>query len=167
MNRSCLGLAGIALVVAMITTACATGISEQAQSQVTYTGAFEQVQQEPDKYTGETVIWGGKIIKTQPGDNQTEMVVLQLELGSQDRPKDNDDSKGRFLARSMKFLDPALFPPGTLITVVGRLIGPEERLIGKMAYQYPVIEIIEAKKWPATGDGSPRFHFGIGVGTHF
>lgn len=167
MNRSYFGLAGTVLIAAMITVACAAGISQQAQSQVTYTGAFEPVQQQPEKYTGEIVIWGGKIVETQPGEGRTEMVVLQLELGANDRPQDNDSSKGRFLARSTQFLDPALFPPGTLITVVGRLAGAQERLIGKMAYQYPVIEIVEVKKWPVKADGSPRIQFGIGVGTHF
>lgn len=153
--------------VAMIAMSCAAGISEQSQSQVTYMGTFAELQQAPEKYTGETVMWGGKIVSTQPNDGNTEMVVLQLALGSQDRPQDNDQSQGRFLALSAQFLDPALFSPGTLITVVGRMQGAQKRLIGQMAYHYPVIDIIEVKKWTANTDASPRFHFGIGVGKSF
>ena len=93
--------------------------------------------------------------------------MLQLEIGTQDRPTDNDQSQGRFLIRSAEFLDPAIFPQGTLITVVGRLQGSETRLIGEMPYTYPVIDVIEIKKWPPNSDPSPRFHFGIGIGTHF
>lgn len=166
MNQLNYVVSGVALIVLM-TLSCAAGISEQAQSQVTYMGTFAQVQQQPAKYMGETVMWGGKIVQTQPRDDNTELVVLQLELGGQDRPQDNDKSQGRFLARSTQFLDPALYPPGTLITVVGRLQGAEERPIGKMAYQYPVVDIVEAKKWPVNTDRSPRFHFGIGVGKTF
>jgi outer membrane lipoprotein len=167
MNRSYIGLCAITLWVAMLTMACTAGISEQAQSQVTYMGAFAQLQQQPEKYANETVMWGGKIVQTQPGETTTELVVLQLDLAGQDRPQDNDNSQGRFLARTTQFIDPALFPPGTLITVVGRVQGAEKRLIGQMAYQYPVIGIVELKKWPASTGDSPRFHFGIGVGTHF
>ncbi len=166
MDRTWVSWCGLATMV-MAVLSCAAGVSEQARSQVTYMGTFAQVQAQPQTYTGETVMWGGKIVQTQPGNNQSELMVLQLELGSQNRPQDDDSSQGRFLARSKQFLDPALYPPGTLITVVGRLTGSEERLIGKMAYQYPVVDIIEAKKWPNDTDNSPRFHFGIGIGKTF
>jgi outer membrane lipoprotein len=150
-----------------ILTACAGGISPQARSQISYFGPFSEVQQEPQKYVGEAVLWGGKIIETQIKDGATDLVVLQLELGGQDRPRDDDQSHGRFLIRSAQFLDPALYPQGTLVTVVGRLKGAETRLIGQMPYAYPVIDPTEIKKWPAAIDSSPRLHFGIGIGTHF
>jgi outer membrane lipoprotein len=155
------------LFMIFLCMSCAGGISRQARSQITYFGSFSAVQQEPQKYAGETVLWGGRIIDTQVSNGVTEIAVLQLELGSQDRPQDNDQSHGRFLIRSAQFLDPALYPQGTLITVVGRLEGSENRLIGEMLYSYPAVEPAEIKKWPAGNDSSPRFHFGIGIGTHF
>ena len=112
-------------------------------------------------------MWGGKIVDTLAGEKSTELVVLQLGLGSQNRPRDNDRSQGRFLVRSSQFLDPAVYPQGTLITVVGLVKGAETRPIGQMAYRYPVMDIIEIKKWRPSTDSSPRFHFGIGVGTRF
>lgn len=155
------------LGVILALTACAGGISKKTQSQITYFGSFDAVQQQPEKYQGETVMWGGKIIETLSSEKASEMVVLQLGLGGQNRPQDNDQSKGRFLIRSSRFLDPALYPQGTLITVVGPLKGAETRPIGQMDYHYPVMDVIEIKKWqPGTND-SPRFHFGIGIGTHF
>jgi outer membrane lipoprotein len=157
------------LCFAMITAivACAGGISKQSQSQVTFFGPFSAVQQQPEKYRGETVMWGGRIINTLPGEKTTELVVLQLGLGSQNRPKDNDQSQGRFLVHSSQFLDPAIYPQGALITVVGPVKGAESRSIGQMTYRYPVVNLIEIKKWQSATDTSPRFHFGIGVGTHF
>ena len=154
-------------LLAFVCISCAAGMSEQARSQVTYMGTFAQVQQQPERYKGETVMWGGKIVEAQPGNNTSELVVLQLALSGQDRPKDNDQSQGRFLVRSNQFLDPALYPPGTLVTIIGRVQGSEKRLIGKMAYDYPVIDMVEVKKWPVSSDSSPRFHFGIGVGKTF
>lgn len=151
----------------LVFTACASGISEQARSQVTYFGPFDAVQQQPEKYQGETVMWGGKIVDTLPGETLTELVVLQLGLSGQNRPQDNDQSQGRFLVRSQQFLDPAVYPQGTLITVVGPVKGAETRPIGQMDYRYPVMDVIEIKKWQPSTDSSPRFHFGIGVGTRF
>jgi outer membrane lipoprotein len=155
------------LTAVFLITACAGGISQQARDKITYFGPFAAVRQEPQKHVGEIMLWGGRIIATQVDEGVTEIVVLQQELGSRDRPQDNDQSQGRFLIRSHKFLDPALYPAGMLVTVVGRLQGTETRLIGKMPYVYPVVDPIEIKKWPAGVDSSPRIHFGIGIGTHF
>ncbi len=155
------------LFLVLILGACAGGISQQARAQITFVGPFSDVLQDQAKYQGQTMLWGGKIIETQAKEGVTDIVVLQLELGSSDRPRDDDQSHGRFLIRSSRFLDPALYPPAALITVVGRLQGSENRPIGQMPYTYPVIDPIEIKKWPAGVDPSPRFHFGIGIGTHF
>lgn len=159
------GIACLALVLTAL--GCATGISKEIRSQVTYTGDFAELQQHPDQYTGKTVIWGGKIIQSQILASGTELMVLQLELDSADRPQDDEQSKGRFLVHSDQFLDPALYPQGTLITVVGPLRETQERLIGQMTYRYPVITVLEIKKWPVQYDTSPRIHFGIGVGKTF
>jgi outer membrane lipoprotein len=147
--------------------ACSAGISKQARSQITYFGSFDAIQQHPEKYRGETVLWGGRIIDTLPGPKSTQLVVLQLELNRQDRPQDNDQSHGRFLVHSDRFLDPAVYSRGTLVTVVGTLKGVESRAIGQMTYRYPVIDVVEIKKWQPSEDDAPRFHFGIGIGTRF
>jgi outer membrane lipoprotein len=155
------------LAVALSAMGCATGISKEVRSQVNFAGDFAELQQHPDQYTGQTVILGGKIIQSQILSSGTELLLLQLELDSVDHPQDNDQSKGRFLVHSDQFLDPALYPQGTLITVVGSLKETQERLIGQMTYRYPVITVLEIKKWPVQNDTSPRFHFGIGVGKTF
>ena len=155
------------LWLVVILTACGGGISRQAREQVTYTGSFAELQQAPARYRGAMVLLGGRVVQTLAKEDATELLVLQLEIGSRDRPVDNDQSQGRFLVRSARFIDPAIFPPGTLITVVGRLTGSETRPIGEMPYIYPVIEPVEMKKWPAGSDAPARFHFGIGIGTHF
>lgn len=161
------GRAAVFLSLVLMLTSCAGGISRQARDQITYDGPFADVQRDPARYKGETLLLGGKVIETSTRAGATEMVVLQLEIGTRDRPKDNDQSQGRFLVRSAQFIDPAIFPQGTLITVVGRLQGSETRLIGEMSYTYPVMDIREIKKWSPVSDPSPRFHFGIGIGTHF
>ena len=146
---------------------CAGGISTQARSQVTYSGPFTDVQQNPDGFQGQTVIWGGRVIEIQNRDGITEIAALQLALDSKYRPTDNDSSQGRFLIRSTEFMDPVIYPPGTLITVVGRLQGAENRLIGEMDYRYPVIDMVELQKYDPQQNTKPRINIGIGVGTTF
>lgn len=147
--------------------ACAGGISKQARSQVTFTGAFRDVLANPTGFQGQTVIWGGKVIEIQNQGGLTEIVALQLELDSKYRPTDSDRSQGRFLIRSAQFFDPVIYPPGTFITVVGRLQGTENRVIGEMPYQYPVIDVVELQKYKPTEKSKPQLHIGIGVGTTF
>jgi outer membrane lipoprotein len=146
---------------------CGGGISEQVRSQVTYSGSFQNLQQDPEKLLGATVIFGGKIIATDPQTPHTDLLVLQLALDHSDRPEDGDRSEGRFIIRSRQFVDPALYPKGTLITIVGQLEGSEERLIGQMPYRYPVIVPLEIHKWSPRTDTGPRFHIGIGIGKTF
>lgn len=146
---------------------CASGISRHARSQVTYHGSFSALQVDIDRHRGEVVMLGGKVIETQGGQPTSEMTVLQLPLDGRGRPEDGDRTEGRFLLRSTGFLDPALYEKGTLVTVVGTVIGGESRLIGSFAYDHAVVEILEIRSWRGRQGTSPQFHFGIGVGTSF
>lgn len=155
-------------VVAALMGGCATGISAQARSQVTYHGTFQQLSADPARHRDEVVLTGGKIIETNVEQAGGEIVVLQLQLDRSDRPLDDDRSAGRFLIRLDHFVDPALYPQGKLIAVVGRVRGAETKLIGQLPYRYPVVEPIEIKTWPVADVSSgPRFHIGFGIGTSF
>ena len=154
-------LFGIGFV--LLAAGCTKGISKQAQSQVTYSGTFAELQEKPGDHAGEVVLLGGKIIETQVISEYSEITVLQLPLGGGDRPRIEDQSEGRFLIRSKQLLDPALYTEGTAITVVGKLVGKEARKVGEFKYVYPVLEPIEIKLWPKDRVGGPDVHFGIGV----
>ncbi len=47
-----------------------------------------------------------------------------------------------------EFLDPAVYAPGRRITVVGEVVGEEERKIGEVPYRYPVIKVERIRLWP-------------------
>ncbi len=155
----------VAICLILFILGCATGISHQTRSQVTYEGTFAALQKAPAKHTGEIIMFGGKVIETKGSQTSSEITVLQLPLDTRHRPKDGDQSQGRYIVQSEEFLDPAIYQAGSLLTVVGRVTGSELRSIGGFQYVYPLVEAIEIKPWPATGRKSPSFHFGIGVGT--
>ncbi len=151
----------------MLVTGCATGISQQSRSKVTYAGTFSDLQKTPDAYKGEVLILGGKILETNISSTLSELTVLQLALGNNDRPVNLDQSDGRFLVQSKQFLDPEIYQKGMLLTVVGILKGSKVQAIGGFDYVYPLVEPIEIKLWPKEMQTGPRFHFGLGVGTVF
>jgi outer membrane lipoprotein len=164
MNRNAI-CAGLLL---LLLAGCASGLSPGAKALVTSTDPFSALQAEPDRYMGETVLLGGRILETTPSPTATELIVLELPLDRQDRPKQQANSQGRFIVQATEFLDPALYTPGALLTVVGTLVGSETRAIGGFDYRHPRLLPTEIKLWPATPAGtSPAFHFGVGVGTHF
>lgn len=151
----------------MLVIGCATGISQQARSKVTYAGTFSALQKTPDAYKGKVVMLGGRIIEANASSHLSELTVLQLAIGTSDRPKISDKSEGRFIVQSKQLLDPAIYEKDMLITLVGTLKGSKVLPIGDLKYTYPIVEPIEIKLWPKGIQTQPVFNFGIGVGTTF
>jgi outer membrane lipoprotein len=146
---------------------CAGGISRQSRSMVTYKGSFSALQKAPDKYRGEVVILGGRIIETKISSPLSELIILQIPLNSSGQPVDPDQSQGRFIVQAEKILDPEIYRKDMLITVVGTLNGSKTLSIGGFNYNYPLVESIEIKLWLKNGRSRPSVHFGFGIGTSF
>ena len=151
----------------MLVMGCAAGISQQSRSKVTYTGTFSALQKTPDVYKGEVIMLGGRIIETKASSPLSELIVLQLALGSSGQPVNSDQSEGRFIVQSKQLLDPAVYQKDMLLTVVGTLKGSKVLPIGDLEYTHPLVELIEIKLWPKGMQTRPIIHFGIGVGTSF
>ena len=155
------------IFLTFIVMGCTVGISQQARSKVTYSGSFSALQKTPDVYKGEVVMLGGRIIEAKASSPLSELTVLQLAIGTSDRPKNSDKSEGRFIVQSKQLLDPAIYEKDMLVTVVGTVKGSKVLPIGDLKYTYPIVEPIEIKLWPKGMQTQPVFHFGIGVGTTF
>ncbi len=102
----------------------------------------------PDGCKGATVIWGGSILKTENTDEGTEITVLEAPLDRCYRPERLLASRGRFIAGTNGFLDPAVYKPGRRVTVAGRIVGLETRPLGKTQYAYPLVDIHQIHIWP-------------------
>lgn len=64
----------------MFVMGCATGISQQSRSKVTYKGTFSTLQKTPDAYKNEVIMLGGRIIEAKISPPLSELFVLQLAL---------------------------------------------------------------------------------------
>jgi outer membrane lipoprotein len=63
------------------------------------------------------------------------------------RPRDTDQSGGRFLACASGFYDPAVYEKGREITVVGLVEAPETRRIGEYEYQCARVKAEHVYLW--------------------
>lgn len=137
-------VAGLYLFTAL---GCAYPISKQLREEVDKNLTFPIVQQDPTAYVGSTVIWGGEIIKTTNLTDGTEILILDTPLDYQGMPRDAEFSRGRFMAKSSQFLDPALYKNGKKITVAGEIMGQETKPLGKTEYIYPAIRVKQLHLW--------------------
>ncbi|MGH8192700.1 MAG: Slp family lipoprotein [Rhodanobacteraceae bacterium] len=93
------------------------------------------------------VRWGGKLIQTEPRQQQTCFFVLAEPLDSQARPERGAQSMGRFVACKQGFYDPEVFAKGREITVTGTLDGTIQHKIGQFDYTYPRVEANNVYLW--------------------
>lgn len=99
---------------------------------------------------GTKVRWGGEIIKTEPGEQETCFYLLSRQLDSQARPKSGDsgENQGRFVACRQGFYDPEVFVRGREVTVTGTLHGTVSQKVGDYDYAYPRVEADVVYLWP-------------------
>jgi outer membrane lipoprotein len=166
--QSTLAVTSLFLVFAFLLFGCsATG--RQTSHKVNHEKIpFPAILASPQTYEGRVVRLGGVIITTENLEEDTILEILEKPLNWQGRPKEGDESGGRFKVVFREFLDQAVYRPDRPVTVVGEITGVETGTIGEAIYHFPLLSGKDIRLWKERGyyDG-PRFHIGIGVGTSF
>lgn len=131
-------------------SACTTtpAISNQFRQQANLTVDYLDIRLEPEAHAGQKVILGGYILEVFNRPQQSHLLVLQAPLDSRSEPMSRDLSKGRFMIRTARFLDPEVYSPGRKVTVGGVVAGTERQQIGEIDYAMPVVESRELTLWP-------------------
>lgn len=144
-------------------SACAAVFPEAVLRQVDRDIPMADAARDPDAFKGKGVLWGGTVLSTRNLAQTTEMQVLERPLDG-DRPDlGGSSSAGRFLVVFDGFVDPALYPPGTAVTVAGRVSGKRSIPMDEVEIVVPVLDAIDVHVWrPET---PPDVHFGFGFGT--
>jgi outer membrane lipoprotein len=135
---------------ALLASACAGSkvIPPDLQEQIDSSVSFRDIQASPQALQGRTVLLGGEVLAARRLQEGVELEVLQLPVTDDDPPTERrTESQGRFLAIDRAAADPASFPPGTKITVVGAVAGEETRRLDESSYRYPVIEMKHLYVW--------------------
>lgn len=149
------------LVILFLTAGCAPPFPKEMMNRVDGKVSFQELKTAPEKFKGTWVMLGGMIVAARNTKEGTLIEILQKPLDTDGRPLDTDSSEGRFLVQSETFLDPAVYHPGRLATVVAEVIGRKEQPLDEIVYSYPLLIMKAQHLWgPSTG---PRFFFGVGV----
>jgi outer membrane lipoprotein len=128
-------------------TACGPTLSKQFREKAVPPVLFNELLGDPNAYEGRNVILGGYILEVKNEPDGSLLTILQAPLDFQNRPHSRDKSKGRFLVRTDKFMDPEIYKKDRKLTVGGKIAGVSAQPLGDHMYQYPVIVIEELNLW--------------------
>jgi outer membrane lipoprotein len=158
-------IASIILAVFLL-AGCASVISSKSRKLVDRSVSFTDLLNDPARYNGHFVMLGGGIVTLWNKSNGAdELELVQLKINDRGEIVDATVSEGRFFAMSSTFLDPAIYQPGRLVTLVGEVQGTKTVQIGERESVYPVLLIKELHLWkPEELYGPPPLRFGVGVG---
>ena len=135
------------LLVYSSLTACAPALSKQFREKALPPVSFNELLSDPNTHKGRNVILGGYILEVKNEPVGSQLTMLQAPLDFQNRPHSRDKSKGRFLARTDKFIDPEIYKKERKLTVGGMVAGISAQPLGDRIYRYPVIEVEELYLW--------------------
>ncbi|SFM93840.1 Slp family lipoprotein [Thermodesulforhabdus norvegica] len=138
-----LALAGFTVIVGCASYVLTPGLVERSEPV-----SFRELLRNPGMYRGKTVILSGIILECRVVSDGTVCEILQVPAKPGSRPENADRSEGRFIARSQRFLDPAIYARGRQVTVGGVVSGEERKMVGEREYRYPVIDVEEIHLWP-------------------
>lgn len=152
--------------LALLVTLTGCAATQEAGDEQALT--FLQVKAAPDSFSGHPVVFGGEVLTARRLKDGTRIEILQLPLDRANRPGyDLTQSQGRFIATYREFLDPATIPPGTRITLTGKITGSIALPLDEIDYTYPVIEITRVQVWARMEDAAPRIRPYLGTGSYW
>lgn len=138
---------------------CTSPITKTLRQEAAPGVTFPMVFTNPDAFKGDTVIWGGSIIRTVNTKEGTSIWILQAPLDMRDKPEDALASQGRFIAVTDRRLDPLVFAKGMLVTVAGKLNG-QKTVVNKrtgLSYTYPLVQTEQLHLWERTRPMSQEY----------
>jgi len=131
----------------LLLSGCSHVIPARYRQDVDETVRFRQAQQLPTQTFGKKILWGGLILDAQAGTEESELVLYSYKLDRWGEPVAIDDDGGRYLLKTTRFLDPAIYDEGLFVTLAGTLEGVEPRSVGEVPYVFPVVRAEKIHLW--------------------
>jgi outer membrane lipoprotein len=154
------------LLICLLLNACSNlplAIKNPPLFDFSYTQAIQKIA----NYKDAPVRWGGIIVDVENEQNFTLVQVLYYPLDSDGEPETDRQNEGRFLIKSLEFLDPAVYTKNTKITVAGTLTGDLERSIGKKVMRLPLISATTIYLWPVYEYSNYYDGYGYGYNPYY
>lgn len=138
-------LRALVVIIFLVSFGCASspvGIPETLDAHIDKHLTFAEVLASPELYQGHLLLLGGEIIKAKQLKEGMQVELLQLPLNQDQEPAmDLTQSQGRVFVLHRGFLDPAILPPGMLVTFVGEVSGAITGKIDEVDYRYPTLTV--------------------------
>ncbi len=135
-------------VVFIFISGCTGVISDQVRKQAVENLSLAAALDDTQESAGKMVIWAGEIISTRNEEKGTVIEIIQKPADSNQRPRESDQSQGRFLALNKGYLDSVIYEKGRKVTVAGRIKEKQTLPLDGIQYTYPVIMVEEIYLWP-------------------
>ena len=148
----------VSAVAAVVLAGCASVVPEAIRTAAPGNVQIAQVREQPQQFRDTVVRWGGNIVGTRNERDHTVLEIVGRDLDDEGRPRKEDRSLGRFLAKVQGFLDPAIYKPEREVTVRGRIEGIVEQAIGEFRYTYPLVQADDAYLWKPRPPPMPYPH---------
>lgn len=142
-----LTLRGLGVIALLMMGGCASKVPLQIQQSLPDSPTVGLVLADAEAYAGQEVRWGGVIVSVENKPGETWMEVSSRPLDGTGRPRKDDESAGRFIARLGGFFDPSIYRPDRRLTVYGTVEGSVEGAIGEMPYRFPVVRVLDYELW--------------------
>ena len=159
------------LLGSLLASACSGTkvIPSELEEQIDHSVSYRDIQASPQAVQGRTVLLGGEVLGARRVQDGVELEILQLPVKGDDPPVERrTESQGRFLALDRAAGDPASFPPGTKVTIVGAVTGEDTRRLDESTYRYPTVEVKHLYVWSEEQyrerSRSPGLFGGVGIG---
>ena len=139
----------IPLAASFFLAGCAKPFPPDLLAKVEKNVTYQAFQDEPERYDGKLLMFGGEIVETKNVDDGAWIIVLQRPLDGEGRPSWTAASGGRFLILTKAFLDVDAFRRGRSLTVIGEVDGskPMPMPLRGTEYWYPLLVAKQLYLW--------------------
>ena len=137
----------MALALLVLVAGCANPFPQDLLAKVEQNVTYQAFQDEPERYAGKLMMFGGEIIETKNDAEGAWIIVRQKQLNKEGRPKWNAESGGQFLIVTKSYLDLGAFRRGRSITVIGLVKGSKTLPLSGADYWYPLLEAQQLHIW--------------------
>ena len=135
------------LIATLVISGCSSVPKSLQVPENTTLTKFSQVRENAANAQGNLARWGGVIAKVVNNADNTMIEVVHFPLKSSSRPKQGNETQGRFRAYFSGLLDPVIYKEGKSITALGHVSTSEQGKIGEHEYTYPALKASEIHLW--------------------
>lgn len=150
------------LIALMQLAGCASVLSKEAMQQISPNVSARDLLDDPERFTGQTVLIAGHILRTENRREGSFLEVLGYPTTDRGYPDTAEPALGRFMLFYPGYLDALVFRPGRVVVAAGRVTGMHPATIGETLHPEPLLRSVELKLLPEHPSYYSPIHFGFG-----